>query len=140
MSSGSVGAEERLIDCLFDNLLLKPTAKQRLTEKEAWEWYQSQDFRRRQFVFNIATNEITVPPGRIEVWRDPRVQVSEQRLEFKWRFWSAPLEREAEIELQIDRFSGKAMESYSMLKAPYQGPRLMYWGRTGTCTFEARKI
>lgn len=140
MSAGWAGAEETLIDCVFDNRLLKPTANQRITEKEAWAWYESQDFRRRKFVFNMASSEITEQPGRTEIWRDPTVQVSEQTLEFQWRFLSAPIEREAKIEIQIDRFTGKAIESYSMLKAPYQGPRLMYWGRTGTCTLVARKI
>ena len=59
---------------------------------------------------------------------------------FIWDFRAKPLSRTPQISLTINQYSGKALESYSMLRAPNQGPLEVHWARRGQCEFHRKKV
>jgi hypothetical protein len=135
-----VSAQEVLVECRFEFKPLGAKEMAKSKEKEAMAWFNDLDFSRRKFILNLATSEIVDGPGRPEVWKQPQVSLTPQDLEVEWQFHASPLDRSPRIWLRVSRFTGKATEGYSMLQFPNRGPRMVYWGRSGECTFSKRQI
>ena len=133
-------AQEVLIDCRFEFTPQKAAEATKSKEKEAMAWYNDVDFSRRRFVFDLANNTITESPGWPDMWKSPQIKVTTQDIEVEWALHASPLDRTPRLWMKVNRFSGAATEGYSMLQAPNRGPRMVYWGRAGRCTFSKRQI
>jgi hypothetical protein len=133
-------AQEVLVDCRFDYKPLKASDLAKSKEKEAMEWFNDLKFTRRAFVLNLSASKITDGPGPTDFLKQPQVTVTTQDIEIEWQIHAAPLDRSPRLWMKVNRFSGVATEGYSMLAGPNRGPRTMYWGRQGECSFHNRKV
>ena len=138
LSPSGLHAQEILISCEFE------LSKTPSSDADAQSWLKDYAFRRRNFVFQIEPPKITDGPGWETgpdgLWSEARITVTKQELSFEWNFRAKPLTRTPAINLRINRFSGKAFETYSMLHAPNQGPLEVHWARYGQCEFNKKKI
>jgi hypothetical protein len=138
--TAQVAAQEVLIECRFDFTPQKPAEAAKSKEKEAMAWFNDLDFTRRTFIFDLGNNAILDGPGRADMWKSPQVKVTSQEIEVEWDLHATPLDRSPRLWMKVNRFSGTAVEGYSMLQAPNRGPRMVYWGRPGKCSFSKRQI
>ncbi len=133
-------AQEVQADCKFEFKPLKPAELAKSKEKEATDWLNSFEFSRKTFLFDIGSSKIIEPPGSPDVYREPRVVVTSQEIEVEWAFHAAPLDRQPRLFIKISRFTGEAVEGYTMLQGPNQGPRVGYWARPGKCALNRRIV
>lgn len=140
LSASNVVAKEILLDCRFEYKPLKPLELAKSKEKEAMEWFNDFNFTRRKFSLDLSAGKITDGPGPADFFKKPQVIVTSQEIEVEWEMHAAPLNRTPHLWMKVNRFSGVATESYSMLAGPGRGPRTIYWGRQGECSFHNRKF
>ena len=131
-------AEKVLVACEFE------ASKVGSGDPDAKAWLNDYAFRHRKFLFQLDPPKITDGPGWESgpntLWSEPRITVTKQELSFEWNFRAKPMSRTPVVNLSINRFSGKAFETYSMLHAPNQGPLEVHWARYGRCEFHEKKV
>lgn len=133
-------AQEVLVDCRFEFRPITPKQMERAKEKQAMEWFNSAEFSRHRFVLEMGSGSITDGPGAADLWKQPSVQITSQNVDVTWKFHSAPLDREPQIWIKVNRFTGEAMETYTMLNTSKRLPREAIWSRLGKCTLTKRQI
>ena len=133
-------AQEVLVDCQFEFRPLTSKQMERTKEKQAMEWLNSADFSRHKFVLDMSAGAVTDGPGAADVWRRPTVQLTSQSVDVTWNFHAAPLDREPQIWIKLNRFTGEAMETYTMLNSANRLPREAIWSRLGKCALTKRQI
>ena len=139
LSASNVAAQEVLVDCRFEYKPLKSSELAKSKEKDAMEWFNDFKFTRRTFTIDVSASKISDGPGPADFFKQPQVKVTSQEIEVEWEMHAAPLNRSPRLWMKVNRFSGVATEGYSMLTGPNRGPRTIYWGRQGDCSFHNRK-
>jgi len=127
-------AQELLIDCNFEPATIKPT------DKDAKAWHDDLGFRRREFVMKLEPPSIVVGPKPEFFWGTPQIEVGQTDVSITWYIKAKPLDRTPKITLKVNRFSGKAFETYEMLNKANQGPMYVHWARFGECDVHTRKF
>ena len=128
-------AEEMLFECEFEAVRMGSI------DPDAKAWLDDFSFRRRKFVYQTEPPKVVDGPDLGQsFWHEPRITVGKQEIEFEWRVGAKPLDRTPTISLSINRYSGKALESYSMLRSANQGPLEVNWARRGLCQIHKKKL
>lgn len=133
-------AQEVLVDCRFEFRPLTPKQMERTKEKQAMDWLNSAEFSRHKFVLDIGSGAVIDGPGATDVWKQPSTQITSQDIDVTWKFHASPLDRDPQIWIKVSRFTGEAMETYTMLNAERRLPREAIWSRLGKCTLTKRQI
>lgn len=133
--SSNESPEQVLVDCEF-----QPSSF-RISDPEAKSLHDDGSFMTLTFVLQLGPPKLIDPPENDMFWGRPIIQITPQELKVEW--WNTkfkPLARRPTITVRVNRFSGKATESFAMFETPNKGPLYAYWNRQGQCEIHKRKF
>ena len=123
-ASSAFGAENLKFSCAFERSAL------RITDLDAKPWHDAIGSK-IEFVLHPETKEIVKQPDTT-FWGAASTAIDAEELRITWPLRIEPKARLPTIHLHINRFSGRALQVFTMLPRQ-RGSEQALWSRSGKC-------
>jgi hypothetical protein len=148
--AAGVFPEQFLVDCRFEPDRYSAI----VTDPDAKFWHDDLSFKTRRFVLQMEPLSVVDPPADDYFRGKPTIEIRPQEFQVEWTIAiGKPIGRQPRSNITINRFSGSAVERFSMLETPVKpvppnslampgipGPWKMYWTRFGQCEIHKKKL
>ncbi len=130
-------AKQFQISCKFE----RDTDKV-ISESDAREWYQSYDFSKMEFLVRVDSedpNKFYFDQKPDSFFGNPTITSDEKEISINWFIKAKPLNRNPNILMKMNRYSGESWRFYNMLGKP-NGTIYSYWMQNGKCEINEKKL
>ncbi|MCJ9708041.1 hypothetical protein ACLQ8Z_03080 [Bordetella hinzii] len=137
------------VSCQFD------TTGKNISDPVALEWATAHSLAQMQWIFETDPLRIIDGPGALVkrigatdsdplvpdvFWKVPTLKDGRRHIEIDFRPHARPLNRQLQLNVKIDRFSGQASRFLEMARKPDGTDRYVYWIQNGDCEIEQRRM
>ncbi|WP_126623671.1 hypothetical protein [Bordetella hinzii] len=137
------------VSCLFD------VSGRGISDPVALEWATDSAIMRMQWIFETDPLRIIDGPGALVkragatdsdplvpdvFWKVPTLKDGRRHIEIDFRPHARPLNRQLQLNVKIDRFSGQASRFLEMARKPDGTDRYVYWIQNGDCEIDQRQM